>query len=95
MATIHMSEAEAASDFKALMDHVRAGSEVIIESDSTPVAFVRPTDLPRRTISESIRLARESSERLGYTPVMDDDFAADLEEIIRNRKPREVADWGD
>jgi len=90
MATIHMSEAEAANDFKALMDHVRAGSEVVIESGSRPLAIVRPTDFPRRTISESIRLLDASSERLSYTPVMDADFAADMREIISNRKPRNV-----
>jgi hypothetical protein len=29
----------------------------------------------------------------GYTPVMDTDFAADLEEVIRNRKPRDTSAW--
>jgi len=35
---IHISEAEAASDFAALMARVRAGAEVIIENGARPVA---------------------------------------------------------
>ena len=39
---IHISDAEAASDFAALLDHVRAGEEVVIEHDARPVAVLRP-----------------------------------------------------
>jgi antitoxin (DNA-binding transcriptional repressor) of toxin-antitoxin stability system len=39
---IHISAAEAASDFAALLDHVRAGDEVVIEHDAHPVAVLRP-----------------------------------------------------
>jgi antitoxin (DNA-binding transcriptional repressor) of toxin-antitoxin stability system len=41
MAIIHISEAEAASDFAALMARVRAGEEIVIESGSHPVAVIR------------------------------------------------------
>jgi hypothetical protein len=30
---------------------------------------------------------------LGYTPILDAEFAADMEEIIRNRKPRDTSAW--
>jgi len=39
---IHVSEAEAASDFPSLLDRVRDGIEVVIERDSRPVAVLRP-----------------------------------------------------
>jgi antitoxin (DNA-binding transcriptional repressor) of toxin-antitoxin stability system len=39
---IHISAAEAASDFATLLDHVRAGIEVVIEYDAHPVAVIRP-----------------------------------------------------
>ena len=39
---IHISATEAASDFAALLDHVRAGDEVVIEHDARPVAVLRP-----------------------------------------------------
>ncbi len=48
---------------------------------------------PRRSISESIALAEARSKELGYEPVMDAEFAADMEEIIRNRKPRDISAW--
>ncbi len=86
MATVRISEAEAARDFAGLMARVRAGAEVIIESGPTQVAILRAFAPTRRSISESIALAEARSKELGYKPVMDAAFAADLEEIIRNRR---------
>jgi antitoxin (DNA-binding transcriptional repressor) of toxin-antitoxin stability system len=93
MATIHISEADAAGDFAGLMARVRAGIEVVIESGAQPVAVLRAAAPPRRSISESIALAEARSKELGYKPVMDADFAADMEEIVRNRKPRDTSAW--
>ena len=39
---IHISAEQAASDFAGLLDHVRAGNEVVIERDARPVAVLRP-----------------------------------------------------
>jgi antitoxin (DNA-binding transcriptional repressor) of toxin-antitoxin stability system len=95
MAIIHISEAEAAADFAGLLARVRAGAEIVIESDTHPVAVVRLVAEPRgRLLSESIALAEAHAKELGYEPVMDAGFAADLEEIIRNRKPRDLSAWG-
>jgi len=91
---IRISEAEAASDFAALMARVRAGAEVIIERDAKPIAVVRPAEALRgRPISECIALAEAHARELGYEPTMDPDFAADLEEIIKSRKPRNISTW--
>ena len=38
---IHVSAEEAASDFAALLDRVRAGDEVVIEHDARPLAVLR------------------------------------------------------
>jgi antitoxin (DNA-binding transcriptional repressor) of toxin-antitoxin stability system len=38
---IHISDAEAASDFASLLERVRAGSEFVIERDARPVAVLR------------------------------------------------------
>ena len=90
---IHISEEEAARDFAGLMARVRAGVEVVIESDTHPTAVLRAAEPPRRSISESIALAEARTKELGYKPVMDASFAADLEESIRNRKPRDTSAW--
>lgn len=47
MSIIHISEAEAVRDFARVLAQVRAGSEVIIENDLTPIAvLVPPADHP-------------------------------------------------
>ncbi len=93
MATIHISEAEAVRDFGALMARVRAGAEVVIEDGSQPVAVLHAPVPAGRSISECIALAEAYAKELGYDPVMDADFAEDMEEIIRNRKPRDTSAW--
>lgn len=49
---IHISEAEAASDFAALLARVRAGAKVIIENGARPMAVPHSAEPPRLTISE-------------------------------------------
>ena len=94
MATFHISVAEAGDNFADLMNHVRAGNEVILEEGSAPVAVIRPADAPRgRRLSESIALAEAHAKELGYEPVMDAEYAADMREIIANRKPRDTSAW--
>ena len=91
---VHISEAEAANNFGALMERVRAGAEVIIERDTKPLAVVRPAEVVRgRPISECIALAEAHAKELGYEPTLDADFAADLEEIINSRKSRNTPTW--
>lgn len=48
---IHISDAEAASDFASLLDRVRAGAQVVIEHDARPVAVLRPA-LPSQSIDK-------------------------------------------
>jgi prevent-host-death family protein len=90
---IHISEAEAASNFADLLARVRAGAEVVIESGTAPVAVLRPAEPHGRLLSESLRLARQHAQDMGYEPTLDPGFAADLEEIIKSRKPREISSW--
>jgi antitoxin (DNA-binding transcriptional repressor) of toxin-antitoxin stability system len=92
---IRISEAEAESDFGSVLARVRAGAEVIIESEGggPPVAVVRPAVPPGRSISECIALAKKHEEETGESPVLDSEFAADLEDIILNRKPWNPPSW--
>jgi antitoxin (DNA-binding transcriptional repressor) of toxin-antitoxin stability system len=74
--------------------HVRAGAEVVIENNARPVAVLRSAEPhPGRLLSESIALAEAHAKELGYEPTLDPEFAADLEEIINSRKPRNVSIW--
>jgi len=92
---IHISEEEAASDFASVLARVRAGAEVVIESVSgkQPIAVIHLPVPPRRAISECIALAKKHEEDTGASPVLDPEFAADVEEIIRNRKPWNPPAW--
>lgn len=88
---IHISEAEAASDFASLLARVRAGAEIVIEHDARPVAVLRSAEPhPGRLLSESIALA----EAHGSTVTLDGDFARDLEEVINShREPLNPPAW--
>lgn len=90
---IHISEAEAASDFAALMARVRAGAQVIIENGARPVAVLHAAEPVRRSISECIALAKAHEEETGKAPVLDPDFAKDVEEIVSHRKPWNPPAW--
>lgn len=87
---IHVSEAEAASDFASLMARVRAGAEVVIEKDARPVAVVSPVESDIRLLSESLRLAREH----GSTATLDEEFGKDVEAAIEShREPLNPPAW--
>ena len=89
---IHISEKDAETiKVAALLEHVRAGTEVIIENDSRPVAVLRPAEpAPGLLLSESIDLAKAQ----GSTATLDGDFARDLEAAINShREPLNPPSW--
>ncbi len=79
---IHISEAEAASDFGKLLERVRAGAEVVIESDKLPIAVVRPAEPHVRLLTESLRLAKGHAS----PATLDADFARDVEAAIASHR---------
>lgn len=91
MATIHIPEAEAARNFAAVMSHVRAGEDVVIEDHGETVAVVtRPTKRPGRMLSEVIALM----DARGSTATVDEDFARDVEAAIAaHREPLDPPAW--
>jgi antitoxin (DNA-binding transcriptional repressor) of toxin-antitoxin stability system len=93
MATVHISEAEAARDFRGLLARVRQGVEVVIGSETQPLAVIRTAAPLRQSISECIALSRKHEEETGQAPVLDPEFAADVEEIISTRKPWNPPAW--
>jgi len=92
MATIHISEADAARDFAGLMAHVRLGAEVVIENEARAVAVVRPAVPagPGRLLSEIIAAA----ESRDSSALLDGDFARDVEEAVAaHREPLDPPSW--
>ncbi len=86
---IHISEAEAASDFAGLLARVRAGAEVVIENGSHPVAVIHAPAPPRRSIAECIALLPTES-----TATIDADFAKDVKAAVEgHREPPEPPAW--
>jgi prevent-host-death family protein len=89
---IHISETEAASNFADVLARVRAGAEVVIESErgKSPVAVLRPAEPHVRLLSESLRLAKEHAS----TATLDGDFARDVEAAIEShREPLNPPAW--
>jgi antitoxin (DNA-binding transcriptional repressor) of toxin-antitoxin stability system len=91
MAVIHISEADAARDFGALMARVRAGEEVMIGPEAAPVAVLRPADGPYvRKLSESLRRLKER----GSAVTLDGDFERDLKAVIESHpEPLNPPEW--
>ena len=94
MATVHIPEDDAMRNFATLLARVRAGEEIVIERDAAPAVMLRVAAEPRgRLLSESIALAEAHAKEMGFEPVMDAEFAADIEDILRSRKPRDTSAW--
>lgn len=91
MATIHIPEAEAARDFAALMAHISAGSEVVIERDAHPIAIVRPpVSRPGLLLSEILARA----EARGSKVTLDENFGRDLEDAVASHpEPLSAPEW--
>jgi antitoxin (DNA-binding transcriptional repressor) of toxin-antitoxin stability system len=86
MSALHLTEAEVVRDLAAVLEKVQQGVEVIVEKNNQPIAVISPPRPPQRTISDSIALARQRENERGYAVTLDPDFAADIEEVIRNRR---------
>jgi hypothetical protein len=92
--TIHISWLEAFSDLSSVLAWARDGAEVVIDIDeSEPIVVVRAAPTRGRLISECIALAKAHEEETGKAPVLDPDFAVDVEEIVKNRKPWNPPVW--
>lgn len=92
MAVLHISEADAVRDFAGVLARVRAGEEVVIGLQEAPIAVLKPAvSRPGRLLSESIRIAGSRGDEGSTQPLMDSEFAADMQDIVRERKPRSSA----
>lgn len=87
MAQLHMSESELVRNIQSVLQRVREGAEVVVEEGLRTVAVISPAPSPGRPIDECIAAARNSSSAL------DEDFAAELREILASRRPVDTSVW--
>ena len=93
--TLRLTEAELARDIHSVLARVsEEGVEVIIEKDHRPLAVIKTPQGPGRRLSDCIAIAKAYEERLGYAPVPDADFAADVEAAIdAHREALNPPEW--
>jgi antitoxin (DNA-binding transcriptional repressor) of toxin-antitoxin stability system len=89
MAVLHMTEAEVARDFAAVLEKVRQGAEIVVEEGYRTVAVIKPVQGPGRPLDECIALAKAH----GSGATLDEEFAQDLQEIIAQRQPLDTSAW--
>jgi antitoxin (DNA-binding transcriptional repressor) of toxin-antitoxin stability system len=89
MERLRMTDAEVANNFAAVLEKLRHGAEVVVEQDHRPVAVISPVKGPGRPIDECIALATAH----GSGAMLDEEYAADLEEIIASRPPLDTSVW--
>jgi antitoxin (DNA-binding transcriptional repressor) of toxin-antitoxin stability system len=89
MERLRMTGAEVANNFTAVLEKLKHGAEVVVEQDHRPVAVISPVKGPGRSIDECIALAKER----GSGATLDEEYAADLEEIIASRQPLDTSVW--
>jgi antitoxin (DNA-binding transcriptional repressor) of toxin-antitoxin stability system len=90
---IHVSEDRAADEFRSLLEEVRAGAEVVIEHGRRPVAVLHAVEPVQCSLSACIALAKAHEEETGTAPVLDADFAEDVEAILSRREPWNPPSW--
>ena len=88
MNIVHISEEEAVRDFAAVLARFDAGEEVIIDRAISSVRLSNhPTAL---TIGEVLKRFSESS---GPHGVMDEEFAADVQEAMNRLRAVQPSPW--
>jgi antitoxin (DNA-binding transcriptional repressor) of toxin-antitoxin stability system len=93
MAQVHMTEAEVSSDFAAVLKKIGRGEETVVDRNGQPVAIIKPARTEPPTISDLIERASQREEQRGYTVTLDEDYATDIEQIVRERKPWTPRSW--
>jgi prevent-host-death family protein len=91
--SIHISVTEAANDFAGVLARVRSGFRVVIEHGDRPVAVIHPAASVRRTVSECIALAKAHEQETGEAPILDPEFAGDIEAILEDREAWNPPVW--
>ena len=93
MESLHISQSELMRDLGAILERVERGAEIVVERDQRPVAVIRPVEPEPRTLSELIELATQREKERGCAITMGEDYAADVRQIVQERKPWTPRSW--
>jgi antitoxin (DNA-binding transcriptional repressor) of toxin-antitoxin stability system len=94
MAQVHMTEAEVSGNFGTVLKKVGHGEEIVVDRDGQPVAIIRPpAERKPRTFSQLSTLAGQREKERGFAVTLDENYAADIEQIVRERKPWAPRSW--
>jgi antitoxin (DNA-binding transcriptional repressor) of toxin-antitoxin stability system len=93
MEQVHMSEAEVASDFAAVLYKIQGGAEVIVDRNGQPIAIIKSVQPEPSTFSRLIGKAEKREKERGYAITLDPGYAADVEQIVHPRKPWLPRSW--
>jgi hypothetical protein len=93
MAQIHLSEAEVSGNFAAVLRWVADGEDVVVDREGQSVAIIGSLNRTVPTVSELIDLAAKRESDRGFAVTLDEDFGADMEKIVSERKPWTHPSW--
>jgi antitoxin (DNA-binding transcriptional repressor) of toxin-antitoxin stability system len=74
MAQVHMTEAEVANDFAAVLRKVGHGEEAVVDRDGHAVSVIKVPDREPRTLSELIELAAQREKERDHATTLDEDW---------------------
>ncbi len=90
MSTVRITETELARDLHGVLEKVQQGVEIIVEQDHRPLAVIRSPKRSGRLISECIASAKARGSKV----ILDEGFAKDVEDGIRERsRPWNPPSW--
>ena len=88
MEALHITEIELAREIHDVLARLRAGEEVVVEGGDRRLVL-RASEQRFGTIGGLRAIEAEQ----GFPVMMDEDYAADMREIIANRKPSRASAW--
>lgn len=93
MPVLHVTENDLARNAHAILEQVRAGSDVVIDQDHRPIAVIKALPTAHPSLADLIRLSEQREIARGYPILPDEDLASDIETMVAARKPWNPPAW--
>jgi hypothetical protein len=95
MATTHISGSKPAKELPELLARARAAEDIVIGDGIAAPVRLAPASSPRHgtPISKVIARLKAIEDKHEYPWIVDEDYAADIRQIIADRRPRDTSAW--